>query len=283
MCAITLSMLATPAFADQFILFDATFDYTWDDAINSTPSQSHYYVTDESGLNLERPVDWVAPVNYRDGSVHIRVEVLAKPEGDQEVGWALCYIANQGAYGCPYSDYYTGVGVVENDVAMSDFWKSGAITWEAGVKQVDLVYTINSSGNGHVHKFPDLATATTPTSVRITMVQVSQGDTYDPSILADVGPGTGGAGSGGDGALPSSGGGTATGGDSGETGGTAGVDHPATPGDSTSSEAGGCSVSATRNQGGLSVWIFLAVGVAGALFRARRGQFAEVTNLSSRR
>src|SRR5690606_17166583 len=127
-----------------------------------------------------------SPVNYRDGSVHIRVEVLEKPAGGQTVGWALCYIANQGAYGCPYSDYYTEEGVYERDVAMNNFWTSGPITWESGIKQMDLVYTINNSGSGQVHNFPELQNATTPTGVRITMVQVSAGDTYDPSILDDA-------------------------------------------------------------------------------------------------
>src|SRR5690606_567342 len=176
-CAFTgvaaASLWASPALADQFILFDATFDYTWEDANNSSPSKSHYYVTDGNFMNTERPGNWVSPVNYRDGSVHIRVEVLEKPAGGQTVGWALCDIANQGDFGFPYSDYYTEEGVYERDVAMNNFWTSGPITWESGIKQMDLVYTINNSGSGQVHNFPELQNATTPTGVRITMVQVS--------------------------------------------------------------------------------------------------------------
>jgi MYXO-CTERM domain-containing protein len=282
-CLLSVSTFATPAFADQFVLFDATFDYSWEDANNSTPSKSHYYVNDDNWMNLDRPGDWVSPVNYRDGSVHIRVEVLEKPAGDQEVGWGLCYIANEGAYGCPYSDYYQGVGVYENDVAMSAFWKSGPITWEAGVKQVDLVYTVNNSGSGHVHNFPELAESTAPTSVRITMVQVSEGDTYDPSILGvDEPTGTGGAGTGGEAGVPASGGGAATGGAAGiGTGGeSASGGVTATGGASTgaggvgnppagSDESGGCSlVAGEKNADRPGAWLFLMAG----LLVARRVQ-----------
>lgn len=276
--ALALTSWSAPAQADQFILFDATFDYSWEDANNSSPSKSHYYVNDENFMNLERPENWVSPINYRDGSVHIRVEVLDKPAGDQSVGWALCYIANEGAYGCPYSEYYTAEGVFENDVSMADFWKSGPITWEAGIMQVDLVYTINSSGSGHVHYFPELASATTPTSVRITMVQVSQGDTYDSSILDDP-AGTGGADAGTGGALATggavatggvvgSGGLAATGGDAatgGATGGT-GTENPTGDGDGDeetdeSEPAAGCSLIAGQNSGGSTPVVLLLGGI----------------------
>jgi MYXO-CTERM domain-containing protein len=286
--AFVLTSLTAPAQADQFILFDATFDYSWEDANNSSPSKSHYYVNDDNFMNLERPDNWVSPTNYRDGSVHIRVEVLDKPAGDQSVGWALCYIANEGAYGCPYSQYYTAEGVFENDVSMADFWKSGPITWEAGIKQVDLVYTINSSGSGHVHNFPELASATTPTSVRITMVQVSQGDTYDSSILEDPagtggadagtggGPATGGAAAtGGMDGVVGSGGATATGGapaTGGATGG-AGTENPTGDGDEEgddSEAAAGCSLNSGQNSGGSTPLLLIFAGLFGALRLRRR-------------
>ena len=104
--------------ADQFVLLDATFTYTWDDAMNSKPSKSHYYVNEGNWLNKARPTNWMSPVNYRDGKVHIRAEVLEKPPGDQSAGWALCYVANMGDYGCPYTTYYTKTGVYERDVDM---------------------------------------------------------------------------------------------------------------------------------------------------------------------
>ncbi len=238
--------------ADQFILFDATFTYTWDDAVNASPSQSHYYVTEENWLNPERPTNWVSPVNYAEGSVHIRIEVLEKPAGGQETGWALCYVANVGSYGCPYTPYYTEPGVYSDDVGMTAFWTDGPISWDQGIKQVDLVYTINDSGSGHVHNYPELKAQTTPTKVRITMVQVSAGDTFDPSILDETG-GTGGSGGTGGGAgaggLTGSGGLTGTGGTG--TGGAA-SGGTATGGAATGGSAAGGRASGGAGTGGAS-------------------------------
>jgi hypothetical protein len=177
-------LLAKESRADEFVLFDATFTYTWDEAMNAMPNKSHYYVNEGNWLNKARPTNWVTPVNYRDGKVHIHLEVLEKPAGTQQAGWALCYVANVGNYGCPYTDYYTKTGVYEKDVDMHTFYNSNTIQWDSGIKQVDLVYTINGSGMGHITNFPALKDQVTPTRVRIAMVQVSNGSTYDPSILA---------------------------------------------------------------------------------------------------
>src|SRR3954463_10716779 len=150
-----VTFLAAESRAEQFVLFDATFTYTWDDAVNAKPSKSHYYVNEGNWLNKQRPTNWMSPVNYRDGKVHIRAEVLEKPPGTQQAGWALCYVANVGEYGCPYTDYYKSVGVYEKDVDMHTFYNNTTIQWDKGVKQVDLVYTVNGSGSGHITNFPE--------------------------------------------------------------------------------------------------------------------------------
>jgi hypothetical protein len=51
--------------AQQFVLFDATFTFTKEDADNSKPSQSHDYVRDKM-LNADRPKDWTTPADYRN-------------------------------------------------------------------------------------------------------------------------------------------------------------------------------------------------------------------------
>jgi hypothetical protein len=238
-------------------------------------------VNESNWLNDERPSNWTSPVNYAAGSVHIRVEVLEKPAGSQQVGWALCYVANAGNYGCPYTPYYSATGVYERDVNMQSFWSSGPLDWSQGLKQVDLVYTINSSGSGHVDRYPDLKDLTTPTRVRITMVQVSEGATYDPSIL-DTNPGTGGS-SGDSGAGGASGspgaatGGTPSSGGAGSsdaTAGTGGAPMAAAGGSATSSggaatgngsarepsSSGGCAIARSDSgQGRLGQWLPLTL------------------------
>lgn len=182
---LTLCMVySAPAAAEQFVLFDATFTYTKEDADNSKPSPSHYYVRGDK-LNPDRPRDWTSPVDYRNGTVHIRLEVLEKPPGGAPTTWTLCYIPNKGqknGYGCAGTGIYREEGVYEKDVSMTGFWEHDSIVWEQGIKEMHLVIKDDSGGKGHAHKRPDHEKFF-PTKVRITMIQVSAGDTYDPGIL----------------------------------------------------------------------------------------------------
>ena len=86
LAGLTLLLAGPTVSAQQFLLFDTTFTYTKEDADNSKPSKSHYYVRDKM-LNADRPIDWTAPVDYRNGTVHIRLEVIEKPEGDAPTTW----------------------------------------------------------------------------------------------------------------------------------------------------------------------------------------------------
>src|SRR5205823_12866306 len=102
----SLTVASTIGRAQQFVLFDVTFTYTKQDADTSTPSKSHYYVKGDM-LNPKRPRDWTAPVDYRNGTVHIRAEVLDKPPGGEPTTWTICYIPNHGqgkGYGCTGTD-----------------------------------------------------------------------------------------------------------------------------------------------------------------------------------
>ena len=173
--------------ADQFVLFDVTFDYSKSDADHATPSKSHYYVKGDQ-LNPVRPTDWTSPVDYRNGTVHIRAEVLDKPAGGEPTTWTICYIPNHGqgnGYGCTGTDLYKEKGVYEKDVSMRSFWENNAIIWSEGIRQMDLVIKDGSGGGGHAHKRAD-AEKFFPTKMRITVVQVSAGATYDPKLVPNL-------------------------------------------------------------------------------------------------
>jgi hypothetical protein len=177
-------MLPSMMHATQFVLFDVTFTYTKKAADTSTPNKSHYYVRD-AALSPNRPRDWTSPVDYRNGTVHIRTEVIEKPAGGETTEWTLCYIPNRGqgnGYGCTGSGIYREKGVYERDVPMTSWWQNESIVWSEGIKQMDLVIKDGSGGQGHAHKRPD-SEKFFPTKVRITMVQVSAGSTYDPIQL----------------------------------------------------------------------------------------------------
>ena len=183
---LVLGLFAVPAVldADQFVLFDVTFTYTKEDADHSTPSKSHFYLTGDR-INPDRPKDWTSPVDYRNGSVHIRAEILDKPTGGEPTTWTMCYIPNHGkgnGYGCTGTDLYREKGVYEKDVSMLKFWENDSIIWSEGIKQIDLVIKDGSGGGGHAHKRVD-SEKFFPTKVRLIAVQVSAGATYDPAIL----------------------------------------------------------------------------------------------------
>jgi hypothetical protein len=136
-------------------------------------------------LNVERPKDWTSPVDYRNGTVHIRMEVLEKPSGEAPTTWTLCYIPNKGqgnGYGCTNTGIFLKEGIYEKDIPMTSFWENESIIWSEGIKQMDLVIKDDSGGQGHAHKRADHEKFF-PTKVRITMVQVAAGETYDPSML----------------------------------------------------------------------------------------------------
>jgi len=186
------SLLArdAPCRASQFVLFDVTFTFTKEDADNSKPSPSHYYVKGDK-VNPDRPKDWTSPVDYRNGTVHIRTEVLEKPAGSEPTTWNLCYIPNKGqknGYGCTTTGVYKEKGVHEQDVSMKSFWENDSIVWPEGIKQMDLVLKDNK--NLHAHKRPD-PEKFFPTKVRILMVQVAAGAKYDPSLVPNLPPGKG--------------------------------------------------------------------------------------------
>ncbi|HKB06637.1 MAG TPA: GDSL-type esterase/lipase family protein [Gemmataceae bacterium] len=187
LAGLTLLLACPRAHAQQFVLFDATFTFTKADADNSKPSKSHYYVRGEM-LNADRPRDWTRPVDYRNGTVHIRAEVIEKPAGGAPTTWSLCYIPNKGqknGYGCTGTDVYREKGVYEKDVKMTSFWQNDNIVWEEGIKEMHLVMKDDSGGAGHAHKRPD-PEKFFPTKMRITMVQVAAGARYDPKQVPDL-------------------------------------------------------------------------------------------------
>jgi hypothetical protein len=237
--------------AEQFVLFDVTFTFTQSDAVNAKPSKSHFYV--RAQMNPNRPKDWTAPIDYRNGTVHVRTEVIDKPAGSVATAWTLCYIPYKGigsGYGCTGTGAYTEKGLLERDITMTSWWQNEDIVWSQGIQGMDLVLKDDKGVFSHARPDPEHFF---PTKMRITMIQVSAGAKYDASkvpnidpvvgadggaapdggpIAADAGapadvsaPGTGGAtGTGGAGTEPTgSGGATGSGGSSVGSGGASSV------------------------------------------------------------
>ncbi len=186
-CLPALWLGASSVQAEQFVLFDATFTFTKNDADNSKPSPSHYYVRDKL-MNAERPKDWTTPIDYRNGTAHVRLEVLEKPPGGEATTWSVCYIPNKGqknGYGCFNTPVYKEAGVYEQDIPMTKFWQNDSIVWDQGIKEMHLVIKDNSGGSGHAHKRQDHEKFF-PTKVRMTVIQVSAGSKYDASLVPNL-------------------------------------------------------------------------------------------------
>lgn len=179
---VLLLLSGTFSRAEQFVLFDVTFPYTKSDADNSKPNASHYYVQSDR-LNAERPKDWTAPVDYRNGTVHVRLEVLEKPAGSEPTTWSVCYIPYKGqnkGYGCIGTSTYREIGVYEKDIPMTNFWQHDHIVWTEGIRQMDLVIKDGAGVKGHMR--PD-SEKFFPTKIRLTLIQVSAGAKYDPKLV----------------------------------------------------------------------------------------------------
>jgi hypothetical protein len=176
------SSLFSMAYAEQFVLFDDVFTFELKDAV---PTQSHIKIPADR-FAKQTPKNWTQPIDYRDGTVHIRYEVLEKPAGGTPTMWSVCYIPNKGqknGYGCASSPTYTVPGVYEESEDMTKFWENDSIIWTEGIKMMTLVMkAANVSGDNHAHVQPDLSKFF-PTKIHVTLVQVSKGATYNPATV----------------------------------------------------------------------------------------------------
>ena len=185
MATAALLLLPSTSQADQFTLFDQTFTFEENDAVRT---KSHLFV-EAKDLGAETPSDWTSPIDYRNGTIHVRIEVIEKPKGDTPTVWSICYSPNKGRnnnYGCTSSPSYTTEGIYEKEVKMTEFWENDSIIWTEGIKKMSLVIKLaNAGGKAHAHTQPDLKKFF-PTKVRFTVVQIAKGSTYDASQVPEL-------------------------------------------------------------------------------------------------
>ena len=134
-------------------------------------------------MNQKRPRDWTAPIDYRNGTVHIHTEVIEKPAGSEPTTWSLCYIPNKGqknGYGCTGTVVYKEKGVYEQDVSMKSFWENDSIIWSEGIKQMDLVIKDGSGERRPCSQTRGFGKIL-PDQGPFTMVQVSAGSNAIPA------------------------------------------------------------------------------------------------------
>ena len=66
---------------------------------------------------------------------------------------------------------------------MRAFWENEGLVWSEGVKQIDIVMKDKDGVKVHLRPDPEKFL---PTKVRITMVQVAAGATYNPNLVPGI-------------------------------------------------------------------------------------------------
>jgi hypothetical protein len=187
--------LCSRAYAEQFVLTDIEYTHS-----TTTTKDSHYYPT----LPANTPKNWVAPVDYAHGSVHIVVDVKTKPPGDAPTKLQVCFEGTP-SYACTaQSPTYTTARHVEWDSPFSGFWYESTVDWTQGTKKMPLILKddMNNKPAGDVKYMP--------TDLHVQVTLVAKGSTFvapPPPPLA----GSGGAGAGGSGGSTSGSGGAGAG------------------------------------------------------------------------
>jgi hypothetical protein len=212
-----LLLMAAPrrAHAEQFLLLDLTYEAT-----SANTKDSHYNAKPAAGI----PANWRSPINYANGSAHVRFEVLSKPSTVKTL-YNICFEnANPACMGYPPA--YTGPGVTTFSGQFSSFWNYSAVDWTQPITTVSLI--LKNEGGTKVQGNPDFY----PYKMRVTITIVSPGGTYMPPDITGMpansagtgapAAGRGGAGAGGAGAGGAGSGGTGGTGTAGSIAGSAG-------------------------------------------------------------
>jgi len=235
------------AHAEQFVLTDIEHTHS-----TATTKDSHYYPT----LPADTPKNWVAPVDYAHGAVHIVVDVKTKPAGGAPTQLQICFEGTP-SYACTaQSRTYTTTGRVEWDSPFSGFWYESTVDWAQGTKKMAFILKddMNNKPHGDAKYMP--------TELHIQVTLVSKGSAWVPPPPPPM-AGSGGAGgasmNGGRGGAGAGAGAAGAGADAGEPAADAGAgdsapgldagsSRPAAPG---TSGAGGA-IGSNAGSGGAS-------------------------------
>jgi hypothetical protein len=122
-------LAATPARAEQIVLFDITYTHT-------NANDSHHSI---SGAALNQPDNWTAPINYSIGTIHFYQEVMTKPS-DKPTIIDFCLISTRD-YGCIETFPYTTTGLHETERSMAgkDVDKRAVIDFTHKMQSIQMV------------------------------------------------------------------------------------------------------------------------------------------------
>ncbi len=170
-----------PAQLDQFVLLDALYTHT-----TQTKGFSYFPIPPDV------PENWKSPVNFYEGAIHIRLEVISKPS-DRPVNYQICVFQDRHSsdkHACDHTRTFTGPGVHEWKSSPGSLWQSKVIDWSRKLLDTMLVVK-DKRGNpvddrygfgGKWDGSPDFSLYF-PMTVRFTAVVVARGAAYNPNVL----------------------------------------------------------------------------------------------------
>jgi len=134
--------ILTPAAAawaqnDQFVLLDTRY-------IHNTSTKAFSYFPLAPGV----PDNWRMPINYAEGTVYMRLEVLSKPT-TRGVNYQICIFQDQhtaAKHACARYQLFTGTGLYTWSQAMTGLFQYGNLDWTR--RMLDLMLVVKDrNGN----------------------------------------------------------------------------------------------------------------------------------------
>ncbi|MCA9601915.1 MAG: hypothetical protein KC417_07825 [Myxococcales bacterium] len=157
--------------ADQFLVTDEEYTHT-------AKEMSHH-----SGPPTEvLPSNWASPVDYRQGTMHVRVE-LKSTASSKGIRWLVVF-GQPGVYTCGTQKSMNGPGIYEWDTPVSKYSCKGD-GYDFGAPPKSITYVIRDASGVKVDSgqpyagAPDLSLYY-PLEARVTVTMVSNGATYVP-------------------------------------------------------------------------------------------------------
>lgn len=137
-CFVWLMLAGGDAAAQQqFVLVDATFTAT---AQNTMKSQ--YPIAPLPAA----PSNWRTPINWAEGSIHVRLEVIEKPTALKTLG-NVCFENSMTLTCQPYPPPFSSKGVYPSSAKISSFWQYDVFDW---TKKLDRVYVVLKDENERI-------------------------------------------------------------------------------------------------------------------------------------
>ncbi len=173
--------------AAQFTLVDLTYEHKYEYA-------SHFRINPSP----ETPANWKAPVDFTKGRVYGRLEVMSRPSSTDRAIFGIC-LESTPSYACTFSPTYTNQKVLTWDQPFSQMYQANQVDWTKRPRKVALIQKMEAYGRNiePAQIGEAMARRYLPTTVRVVVTFVPEGETYVPPPPTSPTPPSGAAPDGG--------------------------------------------------------------------------------------